>query len=134
MSCDPEKMPKLDVLPISERSYILLKGGRYKNPTTRLQLQIPQKKTLIALLMTNLNRAISYKSGGPGKKALSLDCSDTCDTQSSYCLSPTTKAKSCVNSMKFDESVEGAMSEFCNTNCERVKEAQRTNDEQNSFA
>ena len=39
MSCDPEKMPKLDVLPISERSYILLKGGRYKNPTTRLQLQ-----------------------------------------------------------------------------------------------
>jgi len=130
MSCDPEKMPKLDVLPISERSYILLKGGRYKNPATRLQLQIPQKKTLIALLMTNLNRAISYKSGGPGKKALSLDCSDTCDTQSSYCLSPTTKAKSCVNSMKFDESVEDAMSEFCNTNCERVKEAQRTNDEQ----
>lgn len=108
MSCDPEIMPQLDVLPISERSYILLKGGRYKNPATRLQLQTPQKQTLIALLMTNLNRAIDFsKQNDPwinrkNRLALSLDCTQVC-RESAYCLSPRSQEESCIKSMQFDD-------------------------------
>ena len=108
MSCDPEIMPQLDVLPISERSYILLRGGRYKNPATRLQLQTPQKQTLIALLMTNLNRAIKFsEKNAPwinrkNRLALSIDCAQVC-TESAYCLSPRSQEQSCIKSMQFDD-------------------------------
>jgi len=102
--CKVNTMPKLDVLPISERSYVLLKGGQYKNPVTRLQLQIPQKRTLIALLMTNLNRAIKYdESKNTGVQNDELECSPDCESPSFLCLSPTTIRKSCVKSMNFDD-------------------------------
>jgi hypothetical protein len=101
-------MPQLDVLPISERSYILLRGGRYKNPATRLQLQTPQKQTLIALLMTNLNRAIKFsEKNAPwinrkNRLGLTIDCAQVC-TESAYCLSPRSQKESCIKSMEFDD-------------------------------